>query len=206
MAARTHALPGSPLHRAAALASWVLHPAPVLAGTVAALSAHARPGVAGVLLDVLVLVAGLVPGFALIALRVRQGRLSHPHVLLVSERRVVLPVLLVGLGVALAGHAALGAPAAVTGAMLAGVLAATGATLVNFAWKLSLHAAVSMGCAVLLWPALPAAAVATAAAALLVGAARVVVAHHTPAQVLAGWAYGATAMAGAARLVGGAGW
>ena len=28
----------------------------------------------------------------------------------------------------------------------------------------------------------------------------------TPAQVLAGWAYGAIAMAGAARLVGGAGW
>jgi membrane-associated phospholipid phosphatase len=121
----------------------------------------------------------------------------------VRERRTILPVLLLGLAGSAALYVALGAPAAVIRAMLAGLLAGAGATLVNFVWKLSLHAAVAAGCAVLLWPASPAAGTAMAAAALLVGASRVVVAHHSPAQVLAGWVYGALAMAGAARLVGG---
>lgn len=202
MATRTPALPGSALHRAADLASWLLHPAVALAATLALLSAQARPGAAGVLLDLLVLAAGLVPGLGYIALRMRQGRLSHPHVLLVRERRAVLPILLAGLVGSGAAYTALGAPPAVTGAMFAGLLAGAGATLVNFVWKLSLHAAVATGCAVLLWPALPAAAGTMAAAALLVGMSRVVMAHHSPAQVLAGWLYGAVAMAGAARLVG----
>ena len=183
-------LAGGRMERVAHLLSYALHPAVLMVGTMVALSACGRGSLALSLLDAAILLAGLLPGLAYIAVKARRGEFSHYHLLLKEERRVVLPLLLLGLLGSLLVFWLSGAPRFVVDGLLIGLLGGIGVTVITRFWKISLHATVSMACAAFCLPvSLPLAGL-MALIALLTGLARLPIKHHTPAQVLAGWAYG----------------
>ena len=74
--------------------------------------------------------------------------------------------------------------------MLIGLLAGIGAVLISRFWKISLHATVAMGCAALFIPLSITTVLILGSLGIIVGLSRLVVRHHTLAQVLAGWLYG----------------
>ncbi|NUT40859.1 MAG: phosphatase PAP2 family protein [Thermoactinospora sp.] len=129
---------------------------------------------------------------AVIAVGVRLGRLDSRHLVDRAKRTKPLLAAVVSVVLALVLLVVLGAPdllvATVTG-MLAALAVAVPVTLW---WKISFHAAVAAGTAVVFAHVLPPAPTAAVAAALLVLIcwARVRLTHHTPAQVLAGLAVG----------------
>jgi membrane-associated phospholipid phosphatase len=176
--------------RAAAWASEIFAPAVLLSALLLAVSLSADgpagllPGAAAVLF-----VTGLP--LAAVLLLVRAGVLSDHHV---SNRRQRAPVLagtLVSIAAGSAVLPALGADRDLVLAVLSSVAGLIIVMVVNLAWKLSVHAAVSVFfCAGILviagLPALP-----VLVLPLLVGWSRVVLKAHTRAQDLAGYLVGA---------------
>ncbi|MGW5688869.1 hypothetical protein [Nonomuraea sp. NPDC003754] len=167
--------------------------------------AIAMPPVVGLLADGWaglawgLLAAALCAGVptAVIALGVRRGRLDSIHVV---ERRSRKGPMLAGFVAVVAGLAVLvllDAPDMVvaTAAVMLGWVVVMG--LITLAWKISFHAGVSAGTAVVLAQVLPALPVLLAGAVVVavIGWARVRVSHHTPAQVLAGAVTGAAVSA-----------
>ncbi|MFG1993894.1 phosphoesterase PA-phosphatase [Actinoplanes sp. NPDC048988] len=126
---------------------------------------------------------------------VRKGRLSDKHVVVHSQRRVPLLIILLSTALGTAALALAGAPRellALIASMVAALLIAVPVTV--FArWGISLHALVAAGTVAALTvvhgPAVSPGWLLVAA----VGWARVRLKEHTPAQVLAGAAVGATA-------------
>ncbi len=129
-----------------------------------------------------------------IAVGVRTGRLDSRHILDRSRRAGPLLAAVAAVMVALALMSALGAPRLLV-ATVSGMLAGLAVTLpITLRWKISFHAAVSAGTVVVLAHVLPAVPALAAGAVVVAGVcwARVRLAHHTPAQVLAGVAAGVT--------------
>jgi membrane-associated phospholipid phosphatase len=170
--------------------AYVLHPAVLLLATMALLSLFQPKSGARTLLDIGILVLGLLPGLLYIAWKVRRGAVSHPHLLLKEERRIVLPLFLLGFVGSLIMYKLTSAPDFITTGMAIGLLEGVGLTIITRFWKISLHAAVSMSCAAFLLPLSAGLALIMATAALIVGGARLPVNHHTLAQVIGGWVYG----------------
>lgn len=176
--------------RLAHILSYVLHPAVLLLVTMALLSLVQAKSSGRTLLDLGILLLGLLPGLLYIAWKVRRGAVSHPHLLLKEERRVVLPLFLLGFVGSLLLYKLTGAPDFIAEGMAIGLLEGVGLTIITRFWKISLHAAVSMTCAAFLVPLSAALAAGMGTAALIVGWARLPVNHHTVAQVVGGWVYG----------------
>ncbi|TMR10420.1 hypothetical protein ETD86_39570 [Nonomuraea turkmeniaca] len=130
---------------------------------------------------------GGVPA-TVIALGVRSGRLDSHHIVDRGRRTGPLLAAVAAVLVALALLVLMGAPTLLV-ATVAAMLVALGVTVpVTLRWKISFHAAVSAGTVVVLAHVLPALPTAIAGGAVvgLVCWARVRLAHHTWAQVLAG--------------------
>lgn len=181
-----------PLIRAAHWLSYALHPAVLLLLTMGLVSPVGQGGAGRVLLDVGILLLGLLPGLGYIAWKVRRGAVSHPHLLLKEERRVVLPLFLLGFVGSLALYWLSGAPDFITKGMAIGLLEGVILTIITRFWKISFHACVSMSCAAFLLPSSAGLAALMGAAALVTGVARLPIKHHTFAQVAAGWTFGFT--------------
>jgi hypothetical protein len=176
--------------RLAQALSYILHPAILMILTVALVSGRMRSHAAWVFIDVVILIAGLFPGLLYIYLKTRRGQFSHFHLLLKEERYVALPMLFIGVLASLGLYALTRAPVLMIRGMIIALLAGLGAIVISRFWKMSLHAAVAMGCAGLFIPVSGLAAGVFAILGLIVGLARVVVRHHTSAQVIVGWIYG----------------
>lgn len=74
--------------------------------------------------------------------------------------------------------------------LIVGLVAGVGAIVISRFWKMSLHAAVAMGCAALFIPVSWTIVVGMAVLGLIVGLSHLVVKHHTAVQVVGGWVYG----------------
>jgi membrane-associated phospholipid phosphatase len=178
------------VQRVAHTLAYLLHPAVLLLVTMALLNIFLPEAGGRGLLDMGILLLGLLPGLSYIAWKVRRGAVSHPHLLFKEERRIVLPLFLLGLLGSLLLYKLTGAPDFLLEGMAIGLLEGVGLTIITRFWKISFHAAVSMSCAAFLLPVSAWLALIMATAALIVGWARLPVNHHTLAQVIGGWAYG----------------
>jgi membrane-associated phospholipid phosphatase len=176
--------------RISSVLSYILHPVLFMIITAMAVSFYVRHNIRMMFSDAVLILCGLIPGTVFIYFKKKRGDFGSYHLLLLKERAVVLPVLLAGLAGSLAFAAATKAPTGITSSMAIALLEGIGVTIISRFWKISLHAAVAMGCASLmisisLWCALVACVL-----AILVGIARLIVNHHTLLQVVAGWIYG----------------
>jgi membrane-associated phospholipid phosphatase len=178
------------LDRLADVLSYILHPAVLMMLTVALVSFWTRGSLIWAVLDVLILIIGLMPGLLYIYVKTRRGQFSHYHLLLKEERRIALPLLFVGILISFGLYKLTQAPMIMIQGMLIGLFAGLGAIIISRFWKISLHAAVAMGCAGLFISISYIAAGVFAILGLIVGLARLRIRHHTPAQVLVGWIYG----------------
>jgi membrane-associated phospholipid phosphatase len=135
--------------------------------------------------------SGIVP-FAGILAGMRARRVTDHHVTVRSERPFVMAFILASLGTGLAAQVIWHAPAdvrALTAAMLATLLVLAAVTIA-FRWKVSVHAAVAAGSAVMLAESLGAWATLTLLAVPAVMWSRVQVEDHSVRQVWAGAAVG----------------
>jgi membrane-associated phospholipid phosphatase len=136
------------------------------------------------------LAAGVVnlPMALLIAYGVRAGHYSDASVSVREQRTSIYAVggvtLLVLLGILIVA----GAPVVLTACLVAALLATILGYGINRYTKLSLHSAAMAGCAAVLWLTTPVIGLTLAAFMPLVGWARIRLKHHTPAQILIGWA------------------
>lgn len=178
------------LHRLASVLSYVLHPAVLMLATVVLISSQMRSSLVLTLMDLIILLAGLLPGLLYIYVRTKRGKFSHYHLLLKEERRIVLPLLLLGMVASFVLFVVAKAPSIMLREMVIGLLAGAGAVVISLFWKISLHSAVAAGCAALFVPFSWSMVVILLFLALLVGVLRLVVRHHTPAQVIGGLLYG----------------
>jgi membrane-associated phospholipid phosphatase len=158
--------------------------------TVVLVSIWTRDHPAWAVLDLGILVIGLLPGLLYIFIKARQGHFTHYHLLLKEERYIALPLLFVGLLVSFGLYQLTHAPTIMMRGMAIGLVAGLGAIIISRFWKISLHAAVAMGCAGLFIPISWTAAGVFAILGLIVGVARLRVRHHTLGQVVVGWIYG----------------
>jgi len=74
--------------------------------------------------------------------------------------------------------------------MLISLLVGSGILVITRFWKISAHSAVAMICAALFIPFSIPIMLTLMVMGFLVGCSRLLVQHHTPAQVIGGWAYG----------------
>lgn len=176
--------------RFAHLLSYVLHPAVLLLVTMGLLSATQQTSATVPIRDTLILLAGLLPGLIYIVIQVRRGTVGHVHLLLKEERRVVLPLFLLGFVGSLGLYWLVGAAQFIVDGLLIGIIEGVILTLITRVWKISFHAAVSMTCAAFLLPSSPLLASLMALLALITGLARLPIGHHTLAHVVAGWVFG----------------
>jgi membrane-associated phospholipid phosphatase len=170
--------------------SYILHPAVFMAGTVMVISVHIRHNILLSFRDVILLVSGLLPGLTYIFIKKRRGEFGHYHLLLKKERSIVLPMLLAGLVGSLALAAAIKTSIGIISSIIITILEGVVITVISRFWKISLHAAVAMGCAALLGSISWKYALIACILGILVGISRIVVNHHSPLQVIAGWIYG----------------
>src|SRR5215213_9430175 len=129
------------------LLSYVLHPAMLMIVTVALISLRTRSDLTWMILDLGILILGLLPGLLYITIKTRKGEFSHYHLLLKEERRIALPLFFAGLLASFLLYRWTQAPLPMMRGMAIGMLAGLGAILISRFWKISLHAAVAMGCA-----------------------------------------------------------
>jgi membrane-associated phospholipid phosphatase len=182
--------------RLARLVTEALAPAPTVALLLLVVAWRSAPSPAEALRWGLLaaLFASLVP-FAYILRGVRRRRLTDHHVGVREQRPLPL---LVGIASVLAGLALLaawGAPRDLVALVAAMAVGLATSLLVTLAWKISVHTAVVAGAVVILVLVFGPTLLALAPAVTLVGWARVEVGDHTPAQVVAGAALGATVAA-----------
>ena len=178
------------LQRIAHALGYILHPAVLMVLVILLLSAQLRHSVALTLLDMAILVAGLFPGLLYVYVKTRRGDFGHYHLLLKEERRIALPLVFVGLVGSFALYVVTGAPAIMLRCSVVGLVVGAGAMIISRFWKISLHATIAMGCAALFIPISSTILFGLVVLGIIVGVSRLVVKHHTPAQVIVGWLYG----------------
>lgn len=182
--------------KAARWLSDVLAPAPLVVVTVLLVAVIEAGLWNGLWWSAITLV--FVPGIplAVLALGVRRRWWTDSHLRVRSQRFVPMGVALLSILAGLAVLAAAGAPADLS-ALVVSMTAGLGATLaVTFVWKISVHAAVAAGSAVVFAVQLgPAWGLVGAAATVAVGWSRCRLRDHTLAQVLVGAAVGAVVAA-----------
>lgn len=179
------------------VARWVsrlLHPFVIAAATLfGALALTTSPGESA-RLTLILLATAIVPPLLFILVRVRSGRFSDIDVSLREQRR---DIYLFGLACAavfsLVLHLTGASRATLAGnyGLLAAVVVA--GVITARRTKVSVHALIAMYCALVFATIAPVIGAALLAGALLVGWSRVVLAHHTWAQVWLGWGVAATA-------------
>jgi membrane-associated phospholipid phosphatase len=179
-----------PIQRTAHALGYILHPAVLMVLAILLLSARLRHNALLTLMDMGILVAGLFPGLLYVYVKTRRGDFGHYHLLLKEERRIALPLVFVGLVGSFVLYALTGAPAIMMRCEVVGLVVGAGAMIISRFWKISLHATIAMGCAALFMPISPSILLVMAVVGILVGISRLVVKHHTPAQVIGGWLYG----------------
>lgn len=136
------------------------------------------------------LFSAVIP-FGAVVLWVRRGRLTDHHLGVRQQRRAPL---LLGLASVLFGLlllTLLGAPEELRLVVITMLAVLLGVTVVNGFWKLSAHAAVAAGSAVILILAFGVMAAGSVPLVALVGWSRVRLRDHTPGQVVAGTVVGA---------------
>ncbi len=170
--------------------SYWLHPAVVLLASMWLASYLQRRSVGLALLDTLVIMGGLAPGLGYLAWQVRRGAVSHPHLLFKEERRIVLPLLVLGIAGAWLIYWLIDAPTAIIVGMQIGVIEGVLVVAITRYWKISLHAMTAMTCAALFIPVAPIWTLVIALVGIVTGLARIPIRHHTVGQVLGGWLYG----------------
>jgi membrane-associated phospholipid phosphatase len=177
----------------ARIVTEVFAPAPTVAALLVVVAWHTAATAADAVRWglVSVLFASLIP-FAYIVRGVRRRRFTDHHVGVREHRPIVLVVGIASVLIGVMVLIVLGAPrdlVALVGSMAVGLISSM---LVTLFWKISVHAAVTAGAAVVLvlvfgppltWLGLVVAVVAWA---------RVAIGDHTPAQALAGILLGAT--------------
>jgi membrane-associated phospholipid phosphatase len=132
----------------------------------------------------------LIP-YAMIWHGVRRGRLTDRHLGDRRQRTVPLTLGLVSVLIGLAALVVSGAPDELVALVVASFAGGAVATAVNRFWKLSVHAGVAAGTAVVLTMVFGPPLLATVAVVAAVGWSRVRLGDHTTAQVVAGTAVGA---------------
>jgi hypothetical protein len=169
-----------------------LAPAPVVAVLLLAVACRSASDPASGLLwaAVTVFFASAVPILYLVR-GVRRRTLSDRHVGVREQRALPLAVGITSVAVGIIVLAIAGAPRDLVALVAAMMVGLASSLLVTFVWKISIHAAVTSGAAVILilvfGPTLTAAAV----LAVLAGWSHVQLGDHTPAQVIRGCALGA---------------
>src|SRR5579859_3039721 len=179
-----------PIRRIAHALGYILHPAVLMVFAILLLSAQLRHNAVLTLMDMGILVAGLAPGLLYVYIKTRRGEFGHYHLLLKEERRIALPLVFVGLVGSFVLYALTGAPAIMMRCEVVGLVVGAGAMIISRFWKISLHATIAMGCAALFIPISPVIMIGLAVLGIIVGISRLIVKHHTPAQVIGGWVYG----------------
>ncbi|MEU7993890.1 phosphoesterase PA-phosphatase [Micromonospora sp. NPDC049060] len=122
---------------------------------------------------------------------VRRGRLTDHHIRRREQRRRPLAYGLLSVLVGLAVMIGFGAPRPVLAMVVVMFALGLAVTVVNLAWKLSIHAAVAAGAAAVLVIEFGPALLASAPVVALVGWSRVRLRDHTVGQVAAGTVVGA---------------
>ncbi len=178
------------LYRLADAASYVFHPASLMLLTVILFSNQFRTNKLLVLADVAILIAGLLPGFIYIYFKTRRGDFSHYHLIQKEERRVAFPLIFVGLVGSFLVYLLIQAPRIMLQDMIIGLLVISGILVITRFWKISAHSAAAMTCATLFISFSIPLMLIFMVMGFLVGCSRLLVQHHTPSQVLGGWAYG----------------
>jgi membrane-associated phospholipid phosphatase len=130
------------------------------------------------------------PVAALVSYQVLRGRWTDLDVSVRQQRYLLYPVGMACGVLMVVALLAIGAPTAAIATTLALALANGVDGLINFAYKVSAHAATAATCAALLWLHTPTWGPPVALAAALVGWSRVELGRHTAGQVILGWAVG----------------
>lgn len=179
--------------RLACVVTEVLAPAPMAVGLLTLVAWHsATTTPRAVVAAAIAVLFGAVLPFGYLLLGVRRGSWANHHVPAREQRRRPLLVGLASVLVGLALLMALGAARemlALVGAMVAGLVVSVAITQV---WKMSIHAGVAAGTAVILVLVYGPVAVVTWPFVALVAWSRVALGDHTLAQVTVGCAVGAT--------------
>lgn len=182
--------------RVARLVTEVLSPVPVTS-TLLIVSAWRNAPTVGQAMQwiILTVVLMILLPYLYVLRGVRRRRLSDRHVRVRAQRPLVLLIGVSSVLVVLTLLVIGSAPrelVALVGAMLVGLVSSL---LVTLVWKISVHTAVVAGAVVILVLVFGPMLLTLAPAVALVGWARVEVGDHTPAQVVAGAALGATVAA-----------
>ncbi len=178
------------LDRTCRVVSYVLHPVLMMLATSLLLSVQAHGNALRALGEASLLLLGLLPGLLYLGVGVARGKFGHLHLLDKEERHVVLPLVVLGLLAVFLAYELADAPAPLVRGVALGTLGGLGVVVITRFWKISLHASVGAGCAALFAATSPITLGVMGALALLSGLARLPIRHHTPAQVVVGWAYG----------------
>ena len=173
--------------RVASLVSNILNPFAVSLAAVLVLSFESTSRAADALRWSLILVAvGLLPVFSATVYLARTGRVDG---VLVATRRQRTSIYLLSIACAAIGYAVLNymeAPVMLRAAFAGGLSGAILFTIINLWWKISLHTAFTAVLATILVVLYGWIATAGVVAVLLLAWARLVLKHHSPAQVVAG--------------------
>nr|WP_229068744.1 phosphoesterase PA-phosphatase [Actinoplanes sp. DH11] len=182
--------------RVARALAEIFSPGYVVAALLLAVAATSAESLSQAITMVLIAVTAtsVLPMFYIVR-GVRRGRWTDKHVIVHSQRRWPLLIVLLSTAGGTVALALAGAPRqllALIAAMLASLLVAVPITLLLH-WGISIHALVAAGTAVALCVVFGPALLVTVPVAVAVGWARVRLGEHTTAQVVAGSLVGAAA-------------
>ncbi|ROQ96015.1 PAP2 superfamily protein [Streptomyces sp. 2132.2] len=182
----------TPRQKAARLVSDGLAPANTVVALLLLIGWHGGTSWTGLGWGLLAaLFCGAAP-IAIIAVGVRRGSLTDPHIRVRGQRIVPMALSLLCVVAGAVLLRALGAPAEVFALVVAMLVGLVSSLLVTVAWQISIHMSVAGGAVMILLlvfgpRVLPAVLIAAA-----VAWSRLVLRAHTPAQLLAGTALGGT--------------
>jgi membrane-associated phospholipid phosphatase len=179
------------LHAIAAAISTIVHPIALPLVTLVVVTDGATGQLSeGLTLAGAALLLTSVPVGALVAWQVARGHWSDLDVSVRKQRYLLYPVGIACAVLLIGVYVLLRAPGPAMASVLALTLAQTVNGAINFAYKVSGHAATASACAALLWMYAPGWGLPVAIAAALVGWSRVELGRHTTGQVVLGWAVG----------------
>lgn len=179
------------IHTIATAVSNVVHPVALPLVTLAVVTDVAtRQLRSGFTLAALALLLTSLPISLVVIWQVARGHWTDLDVSVRRRRYLLYPVLMVCAALLITTLILLRAPGPAMATALALTLANCVNGAINFAYKVSAHAAAAAACAALLWVYAPGWGAPVAVAAALVGWSRVELGRHTTGQVLLGWAVG----------------